>query len=148
MVEKTSLPNGDSEWKTSRGVARVARPVEGVILVTVTGHSSMDFYPLYTGEAEKLLSRGRSLDWFADYAEMTSYDSDIRLALSEFTNKYKAQLTTVGVLVKSRIVSMGVTVASLATGGKVSSFSDRAKFQASVDAAIARHRSGASVAAR
>lgn len=144
MLEKTTLPNGDAMWKTDRGEARVSRPADTVVVVTVKGHSSMELYPLFVAEAEKLMASGRTIDWYADYSEMTSYDSDVRLALSEFTNVHKAKMDVVAVLVKSRIVSMGVTVASLATGGKVTSYADRAKFDASIAASVAKARGAAS----
>ena len=82
------------------------------------------------------------MDWFGDYSAMTRYDGNTRVVLSEFTAKHKNSLRTVAILVQSKIVAMGVSVANLATGGKIEAFSNRDKFESALQKAVARSGTG------
>ncbi len=137
MTTKERLPNGDVRWQTERGegLLRVLTPT--VILISIKGHSSMELVPLFTGEIERRIQRGIRVDWFGDYSGMTSYDSDARIALSDFTRTHKDGLNRVVILVQSRLVAMGVSVANLAVGGKIEAFADRRKWQHALDLAVA-----------
>ncbi len=138
MVEKEKLANGDEVWRTERGEARVHVHATSVVEIVVKGYSTMELIPLFVGEPMKRMRHGIRVDWFGDYSEMTGYDTETRVALSEFTTKYKTQLSTVTVLVRSKIVAMGATVANLAVGGILDVVSNREKYERAIAHAVAR----------
>jgi hypothetical protein len=118
-----------------------------VVLVTIKGHSSMDLLPLLITEPERRIAQGLRIDWFGDYYDMTSYESQSRLALQEFTNKHKDKMSSIVILVRSKIVAMGVSVANLATGGKIEAYTSRENFERTLRAAVQRAQQRAQTSA-
>ena len=69
---------------------------------------------------------------FQDYGEMSGYDSESRILLTRWCTQHVADIGAVHVLVKSRMVAMGVTTASMAlalVGVRLTPYSNRAEFE-------------------
>lgn len=140
MISKQKLAHGEEVWRSERAEVRVRVLAPTVVLLSVKGHASNDFMPLFIGEPMRRIQQGMHIDWFGDYSEVTGYDSATRIALSEFTNKYKSGMNSIAILVRSKIVAMGVSVANLAVGGKIDAYANQQKFEAALAAAVERAR--------
>ena len=88
-----------------------------------------------------MFARGRVLgfhDWFA----MTGYDSGSRSELTAWSLRHRAE-TQINIGSNNRMVSMGVTVASLALGQNVlRHFSDESLLEDAFRSAMAEKRAG------
>lgn len=122
IMPRAELGEGGGVWreehKDSRGVLRLWQQRGLRIYSTrVIGHLSLELAQHIIRYVDPLFEQGRVLgfhDWFA----MTGYDSASRNELTAWSlrNAPKAQIN---IGVRSTLVKMGVTVASLALGAEV-----------------------------
>jgi len=147
-ITKEGVPGQNETWRTATGELQVRILSDSIILHVVKGHAGAELIPLFTRSVEQRIREGRRLDWFADYSEMVSYDSQVRIALSQFVNSNKPSLNKLVILVRSRLVAMGVSVANLAVGGRIDAFSDPAGFKRELDKVLSRARGADSLAPR
>jgi hypothetical protein len=82
------------------------------------------------------LPSDRSVSMFFDTENLESYHSDLRIRLTERLARDRGR-PTLSVLVRSKLVAMGVSVANLALRGAVVSHSNRSSFVTSLEAALA-----------
>jgi len=101
------------------------------LLTSVVGHGHAAYGGLPSKRIDKMFGyRHGPVRWLGDYFEMDTYDSELRLQWTELVKKY--EYTSIELLMRSRLVAMGVAVVNLATGGVVKTYTDRAKFEAVV----------------
>jgi hypothetical protein len=68
---------------------------------------------------------------FHDWEDMNTYDAECRKVLTEWTLRHRGQIEGWHILVRSKLVAMGVATASLLIGGGVIvSYNQRDKFEA------------------
>jgi len=77
---------------------------------------------------------------FLDASRLERYDSVLRTRLTHHFREHLRQVSRIDVLVKSRIVAMGVAVASLALGGIVKSRADTTSFRSALEAELRERR--------
>ena len=125
------------------GESRITVPVPGVLVGRVTGHGSMDLAEAIELDMAAPLLRSRG-EWqiFSDWYEMTGYDSAARVELTRWIRTMRPQIAGHTLLVRSRLVAMGVAVSNLALGGMVKATTDRAEFRRSMDIHIGGIRRG------
>lgn len=114
-------------------------PAPDVVLQRVTGKADIAIARAIVRELELVLARSGALAIFDDFAEMTGYTSEGRVALTEWSKQNWSRLRSTHVLVGSKLVAMGVTVASIALPG-LRSYDDRARFEAALNAEVAHAR--------
>jgi hypothetical protein len=148
MTYKERLANGDELWRSGKAEVRCSVPADSVVLIVASGHPTPDLTPLFLMEVERRIRRGLRVHWFGDYADVPGYESEVRMALTDFLAKHKDKFESVTVLARHRLLAMGVAVANLAVGGKISVTVDREKFQRVLAATVAREKSAALSAAR
>lgn len=81
-----------------------------------------------------------SIHLFIDAEHVTSYDSSFRTELTARVAGDRQRIASFHILVKSRLVSMGVSVANLALGGIISATADRRQFTVKLDSFLFDHR--------
>lgn len=120
-------------------------PAATVVGVRVVGYLDTPLVPYTMQKTDELTARGVKPTVFNDWWEMTGYDSEARIRLTEWTRSNLALGKTwpSHVLMRSKIVAMGVTVANMALGGALVVHSDRAVFDAELRAAARRSASPA-----
>jgi hypothetical protein len=84
------------------------------------------------------LRRARRVSLFFDAEKLRTYDSALRTVLTQRLRQDLDRFESIHVLVASKIVAMGVSVASLALDGKVTSHSDRDAFIDALKTELAR----------
>lgn len=126
------------ERSTANGRMTYAFPSPGIMVNTMTGHYAADLLSFcLAGMADGI--EGGPLVMFFDWEGMTGYDVDCRREMTKWTMDRKAQIGKVHILVKSKLVAMGVSVANLLLGGDtICSYTDRPKFEGALRAACRR----------
>jgi len=118
-------------WSTARGSLGLWTPAPMMLLMAVRDHGEAAFVePIVT-----LLDRlsGPTLYLFADLAALSSYDSALRTGLTNRFGRDRARIVDFPIMLGSKIVAMGVTVANLALGGMVTTHTSRELFTSAVD---------------
>lgn len=126
-------------------VLTVFRPVAGVYVSVAKGHvveaMAKDFITLLEAEMKLGIS---NMSFFHDWWELTSYDQSARHRLTEWRQAApKGTTKDSNVLVRSKIVAMGVAASSIVLrmiGVDMRAYSDRAEFERALRAAV-RERS-------
>jgi len=139
-MTREGVPGGEEVWRDDRGSVTVTIPAPSIVLCTAKGHASADLTPAFLQAVEQRIAKGIRVHWFGDYSEMVSYDSQLRIGLSNFVNTHKANMDQLCILVRSRLVAMGVSVANLAVGGRIRAVSDPVVFKRVYSETVARVR--------
>lgn len=107
----------------------------GVILQRVSGKADVDVAREIARQLEAAIAEFGPITLFDDFAGMTAYTSAGRFELTEWSKKHWAEMKSTHILVASKLVAMGVSVASIALPG-LRSYTERARFEAALQAEI------------
>jgi hypothetical protein len=122
--------------ETPRGSARIAFLAPGVFLGTITGHYSKELLAPYLAGMAAALKQSR-LVTFNDWWDMTSYDSVCRTTMTEWVIANRARSERHHILVRSKLVAMGVATASMLAGGDLlASYTTRDTFDVALKTAL------------
>jgi len=122
-----SLSGAEEHIRWSRGELRL-KTGEDVAYNQITGYLEKDIVPKITQPIDRLIAQGVRPVIFNDWWELTGYDSDARLKLTDWIFWVRGKIVGSHVLVRSKIVSMGVSIANLALGGMLTVYTDRQEF--------------------
>lgn len=111
----------------SRGELRI-RVTDNVVYEQVSGYLEKDIVTKITAPIDRLIANGAKPVIFNDWWELSGYDSDARLKLTDWIFWIRGKIVGSHILVRSKIVSMGVSIANLALGGMLTVYTDRADF--------------------
>jgi hypothetical protein len=141
-VERRVLEDGAIACTTPEGEAHFRIAAQGATGAIVEGrfigHGSLELAGAIQREMTPILEQnGRSIV-FADWWDMTGYDSTARVELTAWMAKMRPRMSAFHVLVRSRLVAMGVSVANLALGGWIRSYSLRPPFLGAMQAEVTR----------
>jgi hypothetical protein len=103
-------------------------PGPAIVLVEVAGFGESQFAPPIVAAIDRAFQSGKQLKLFIDGEGMENYDSSLRTELTSHLLSGRANIGALVVLAKSRLVTMGVSVANLALGGIIRLCNDRPKF--------------------
>jgi hypothetical protein len=131
--------DGTSTLNLPRGSLVISRPSVGVVVFTYHGHASVEFVPFIERIVDRELAKGLRPDLFINLEAMTGYDSDYRKAVSVWGAKNYRRFGDVRVLVRSRLLAMGIAVSNLTASGKLKPTTQHADFFAQLEQAITRH---------
>jgi hypothetical protein len=130
-----SLAGVDEHIRWSRGELRI-KVNEHVVYEQVTGYLEKDYVTNITQPVDKLIHAGTKPLIFNDWWELTGYDTDARLKLTDWIFWIRGKITGSHILVRSKIVSMGVSIANLALGGMLTVYTDRQEFNLAYHRAV------------
>lgn len=117
------------EHRDARGSIRLWQCAPQVYATRVNGYLSLELARAIITYVDPLFEQGR-VRGFHDWFRMTGYDTASRNELTAWSLRHKA-LAQINIGTRSRIVNMGVAVASLALGDQViRQFSDEALLEA------------------
>ncbi|MET0791246.1 MAG: hypothetical protein ABW061_06960 [Polyangiaceae bacterium] len=114
-------------------------PCPYLLVLAIEGHGHAEFAAPILAVYRALDSIG-PVDLFADLGGMTNYESGLRTDLTAGLMPTRKRIASFPILLHSKLVAMGVTVANLALGGFVQTMNDRALFKRTLDAALFRHK--------
>jgi hypothetical protein len=117
-------------YPSNRGEAIISLPKEEVMILKVTGHLDRPMGMHIIDAATRASAETKKrLHIFCDWVEMTGYESDVRSAFTQWAASNRTKVTF-HLLVGSKLVAMGVSVANLALGGVLVGYTNRASFDA------------------
>jgi len=115
-------------WKTDAWELYMTSPAYGVFFTRASGYADLDCALHVMRAYDRLASYTLGdVDVFHDWEGVTGYESVVRQELVRWSQE-QTKSGEVHILVKSRIVAMGVSVANVALGGELKVYSDRQKF--------------------
>jgi hypothetical protein len=132
-MTRVNLP--ETNWSADRVKVRVWYPARAIVVHQVTGHFSLPAARAVMTGIDRAIALYAPVDAFNDWYEMNGYDSDARLALTEFVLGSRTKYASIHILLKSKLVAMGVSVANLALGGMIVSYSDPRPWKEALHAA-------------
>ncbi len=137
-METGALPQGGTAWATARGRLGIWVPSPTVLVVALRGFGDASFAePIL--KALDTLSKRDSLHLFVDADGFVNYQSSLRTQLTTGFFAHRRRLS-LQVMLSSKLVAIGVSVANLALGGIVTTTTDRAHFMAKLDACVFENR--------
>lgn len=122
----------------SRGTLQVYTPRPWVLLFAVEGKADLEVAEAIITWTNKMLAGNNRPHVFHDWEHMTGYDSNAREQLTAYVDGVKKQLGSANMLVKSKIVAMGVAVANALLGGTLHGFSERARFEETLQRVLSK----------
>ena len=133
------MPLEGRGWHTARGNLAIWLPAPHLMVTALSGHGEGEFTSLILS-AYDTLSRTNPLHLFFDAEGLSNYDTQLRTGLTQRFVTDRKRFAGFHVLVQSRVVAMGVSVANLAMGNIVRSTAERGIFKAALDSCIAHNR--------
>lgn len=124
--------------QTSLGTVWIWIPTPGVVVTVVKGVISAQLAGHWCEVVLRKTADQTRLESFHDWEEMTDYDGEARTLLIDTSKKLRPKSERVHILFRSKIVALGVRVASTILPHLVS-YTDRSLFQAALDKAKLRH---------
>lgn len=127
------------EFRGEKATARWWSPARGVFCTEVKGQFTMDVVDLFVEGFDEVLAfrRDHLCRSFHDLAACKGYDTAARVAYTERSKRVMVHVEMVEMFFASRIVAMGIEVANVVIGGKVTGTADRAGFERRRDEVIA-----------
>lgn len=113
-------------WRTSRGRVKAWNPARGLLLVEGHGHLDESFAKEIMRAGDEILDDAGRLCIMLDFEHTLTYDSAARTDLTGWVLGMRDRCDGVHVLVESKLLRMGVSVASLALGDLLASHPNRA----------------------
>jgi hypothetical protein len=136
-VERQVLPNGGVAYVSAQGRIGIWLPARGLLIVRLSGHGHAELAVPIIEAIDESLRRARRVSVFFEAGKLQTYDSALRTELTQRLRKDLDRFESIHVLVASKMVAMGVSVASLALDGKVTSHSEHDAFMDALKTALA-----------
>lgn len=120
--------------KLDRATVRLEHAAPGILVATISGYGTEEVAARILQSARVVYEADGRYHAFHDWSGLTGYESGARATLTAWGRQHPHARVTI--LFQSRLVAMGVSVATLALP-TLASFSDRAAFEAARARAIA-----------
>jgi hypothetical protein len=135
FVGRTASTAETTKLTSKRGEVTVELTPPALLMLTFRGHLDGPLVNDVERELNRHLASRRNVDLFLHAWSLAGYDTEARVVLTNWLSKNRPLLRSVQVLVHSKLVAMGATVASLALGGFVTVHSEARLFQQAIETA-------------
>jgi hypothetical protein len=135
MADPRRFPSTE-ERSTDRGFVRVARPVEGVVLTRVEGFASLELGATLIAWVDEAFGEGTPLTVFHDWELAEGYEPALRPRFTDWYLHVRSKTSGIHVLTRSKLVTMGVSLVSIATGNEIRAYRERKPFERALEAAV------------
>lgn len=140
-MEDLAAQASSVDLRTDRGHLTMREVAPGVVLTTFSGHGTMPVADALMEGFDGALARHGTIVIFDDWEAAQGYDSEVRLRLTDWTKKHFDSIRSTTVLVRSKILAMGLSVANLALRRPVTVTNDRKSFERALMLARSEARS-------
>lgn len=124
------------EYATERGLVRLSRPARGVVQTIVTGYASPDIAERIIEWVDRAIADGERPAVFHDWDGATGYDPRVRPRFATWYARIRNKVSSVHVFTRSKVVSMGVALVSIAMNNAIVAYQERRPFEVALAAAI------------
>jgi hypothetical protein len=114
-------------WQMSGGSMRLDWNHQGAVALTFDGYGHVNFGPAMIRRWDAALRARANYSIFIDFWDMPTYDGSLRITMTDWLRKHRSA-EPVHILVRSKLVAMGVAVGNLALGGMLTPHSQRASY--------------------
>jgi hypothetical protein len=129
--------HGGLKHETSRGRLTLWTLEQGVLVFQIAAHGDKAFVaPIVAGFERSL--RHAPVQMFVDVELMTAYDTELRTEVTAALARERKRIGCLHILVRSKIVAMGVSVANLALGGIMTIYGSAPPFHHALQAGLAK----------
>lgn len=122
-------------FATDKGTIEIYFLSPDVVLQRATGHAELAHAQAIAATLQAAIDAGQRIAIFDDFSGLEGYTSEARIELTTWTRAALPKIAAIHILVKSKIVSMGVAVANVALRN-VNSYTDRVAFDAAIMRAL------------
>ena len=98
----------------------------GVLEVVVRVHGYEEFGPVAARRMDAVLGDAGKIAIFFDFTDAPRYESGLRVFWTQWLQSHLRSITKMHIVVRSKMVAMGVSVANLALGGIIQTHTHRA----------------------
>jgi hypothetical protein len=137
-VETIPLPYAGVGFQVGSGQLAIWKPAPQLLIARIAGYGDGTFVSPIVAAFEESLRRASRVELFFDAEALETYDSELRTQLTARLLADRKRIAELHVLVKAKLVAMGVAVANLALGGIMTSHTARRPFVVALEAALAR----------
>jgi len=124
-------------YEFERGTIELWSPRPWLLASRVTGHLQRSAAWQIVEHRGQLLPNVEFLEEFHDWMDMTGYDSASRQELTAHSFEHRNQIKAIHILTDSKIIKMGIAVASIALGDMLKTYARRDGFEGLLDIARA-----------
>jgi hypothetical protein len=116
-------------FRSGRGAVTIALVAPRVLLCKADGHYDEPLAAHYVRAMTHASEYGPA-ELFLDWENLTGYDSECRRLMTQFMLDNRARFTRAHILVRNRLVAMGVSTAALLIGdGLLEAYTERSRFE-------------------
>jgi hypothetical protein len=135
-----AVQDGEKFISDKGGSVIITAPAKSIVVLQMAGNVGADCVP---GQLVLLrrINTGEPTDFFYDLWDMITYDSDLRVELTNFHLSHRSGLRSLHTITQSKLVKMGVTVANVALK-LITQHPTRASFESALSGAIAMRKAG------
>lgn len=134
-MKRTEISDG-TRWESDRGSLEASLPAPNVVVFVEQGFLVGSFAPHIVNTLNGVLSKGIRPHIFVDCYDLVGYDSEVRVASTNWLKQHRDDVVCQHMLVRSKLTKMGLSVASLALGGVLVGHSTRASFDAELQSVV------------
>lgn len=132
---------GIDEWSTDTASIRVWSPGPGMVATRLRGVADRRILPHFIEPVTRILATGHRFKAYHDWEGLTGYDSEVRTRIATWSVKFVRQIERIHILVatESSFVRMAIAVTNVALHGSITTYYERAPFEAAYTRATGRH---------
>ena len=138
MTGESRVPEGRVRLKSDHAECSFWFVAPTVLMSRFEGHVDAATAKSVIETLERLTAPLREFHLFNDSEALSSYDPELRVLMTRWVERSRPRLIKNHVLVRSKIVAMGVAVASMLLGDIMRMHSDRRSFESAVGDITAR----------
>jgi hypothetical protein len=124
------------ECVTDRGSVRLSRPARGVVHTVITGYANLEIADRIIDWVDRAIADGERPQVFHDWDAATGYEPRVRPRLATWYARIRKNVASVHVFTRSKVVSMGVALVSIAMNNSIVAYQERRPFEVELAAAI------------
>ena len=126
------------EHFTERGELRIWLAAPTVMVFKYRGHADATYVDFLEKVVDDVFGCQDGLHFFVDCEEQTGFDAPFRRRIAEWAKRLEPRTLTYCLLVRSRVVAVGIAVVSLIVGGHTTVVSDRGRFTSYLELSVRR----------
>jgi hypothetical protein len=139
MVTSEKLDGGGVRYTSPKGSVEITWIAPRVLLSRFRGRAEVALYDPYNAELLRAAEKAPKFEHFVDAEALDSYDAELRVKWIGWFRRNSYLFGDFHILQRSTFVAVGIQIANLALEGMViKSYTNRAKFESVLDAAVRR----------
>lgn len=123
------LTSERERWRTPRGELEIWIPRPDVIVIRFAGHGDDTFVEPVISRVQAVVETGSRPLVFDDWERARSYDPRARLEMTRYAMQARHHVRATHILVRSKLLSMTVSLVNRAVGNAFHMYSDRPVFE-------------------